>query len=632
MRNDDEFYAYVLEKYRIKKQKGLSKKTMAASAAGNYQYEQTRPALNRKRAAAYVTAAVALIAGLGVCVYVFNPFQVIGPDVSSSTESSNPVNPPIYNRFEHLLDPVTATYNGQTITMGYLLKSDMKIDNTVSSSFSQGYAVICSIDSGRDGFCFVDEKGNILGDTIYKMAYSFGKDGRALVQKDDESWAYIDTTGKEVGEGDPTALSDGDTDIYSENDRFGVKDRDGNKLTEPIFSFIQGLSLPQNYAVLAGENEKKVLINGKGDILATLPYYTGGIRPLGNNRIACAYSGVNGEYIYQLMDNTGKVLNAAYYTNIGGFENGLAPITQEGKVGLIDEKGTVIIPPALPLDDADGISLGLSEDKFIGSVDGKLVILGINREPAAGNQGNTILPAPVTGTYNGQTITMGYRTLTNHAWIFDNLTPTAFQNGYAMVYDFTREYDDGIISERGTYMDKDGLMLTQPQYKYMQPFNDEGRAVAQKIDGSWVYVDTSGTETPADEDAWNNWPSSVHGSPAPVEPEGCVGAWMYADEVIVASYGEGKFCEYRLLFDIEGNLLNDMKFDRVGDFYQGLAAVLVDGKMGVVDTKGNLVIEPSLDAMCWGNLPAYEDLIIVDYNGKAAIIEITRTDAANNRQ
>lgn len=79
MRNDDEFYAYVLEKYRIKKQKGLSKKTMAASAAGNYQYEQPRPALNRKRAAAYVTAAVALIAGLGVCVYVFNPFQVIGP-------------------------------------------------------------------------------------------------------------------------------------------------------------------------------------------------------------------------------------------------------------------------------------------------------------------------------------------------------------------------------------------------------------------------------------------------------------------------------------------------------------------------------------------------------------------------
>lgn len=634
MRTDEEFYAYVLEKYRMKNQKAGSKKKADAASAGNYQFEQPHPVSNRRRVAGYAAAAVALVAGLGVCLYAFSPFQTGGPDISSSADSSASVVPPANILFDNLQEPVSGAYNGQTITMGYLLKTDMKIDNTVSSGFSQGYALICSIDGGKDGFCFVDEEGKILGDTAYPFAYPFGSDGRALVQKADESWVYIDTTGREVGGGKAPELQE-TTAVYEvsggggiqdgEYRLIGIQDKDGNKLTEPIFEFIQSLSLPMNYAVLADAPHKNVLIDSRGNILATLPDDADGFLPLGGDRIACAYGDGDGNTLYRLMDTSGRVLSAIYYTNIGGFENGLAPITQNGKVGLIDEQGNIVIPPTLPLDDAGRISLDYSENKIIGSLNGRLVFLGINRVAAGEDEYRTNLPGPVTGTYDGQTITMGYRVVTDHAWIFDNLTPSAFENGYAMVYDFTREYDDGIISERGTYMDKDGHKLTEPLYKYMRPFNSEGRAVAQKIDGSWVFLDRAGNESPADEEAWNNWPYQSHSSPAPVEPDGCVNAWMYDDQVVVALYGEGQFGDYCQVFDKEGNLLNDRRFERIGDFYQGLAPVIIDGKMGIIDMKGNLIIEPSLEAVCWGNLAAYEDLVIVEYDGKLAIIEITRT-------
>ena len=51
------------------------------------------------------------------------------------------------------------------------------------------------------------------------------------------------------------------------------------------------------------------------------------------------------------------------------------------------------------------------------------------------------IPDPVTGTYNGKTITMQYAAVTDYIWPMDNLRPDAFINGYAPFYVY--EWKDG---------------------------------------------------------------------------------------------------------------------------------------------------------------------------------------------
>ena len=258
------------------------------------------------------------------------------------------------------------------MTVKYRLKTNIDIDNTVTSLFHKGYITVCKKEPGK--FCFVDENGKILGDAHYKFAYPFGSDGRALVEKDDGIWVYIDTAGKEVADGKMPDIT-GDTIIYENDGLFGLQDKNGNPLTEAKFSFISGVQSTKNYAVLSEAEHKNVLINQQGEILATLPDDCVDAHMIGD-KIACAYE-IEEERKYRLLDDSGRLLNEQYFSAIGSFEEKLAPVTQDGKVGLIDEDGNVVIEPTLPLDDEGKINLGLSENKIVGSVDGKLVILEV---------------------------------------------------------------------------------------------------------------------------------------------------------------------------------------------------------------------------------------------------------------
>ena len=268
------------------------------------------------------------------------------------------------------LESATGVCNGKTVTIKYRLKTDMEIDNTVTSQFHKGYIAACEKD-----FFFVDENGEILGDTRYKFAYPFEDDGRALVEKDDGRWVYINTAGEEVAEGKMPVI-DSNTVIYESDDGlFGLQDIEGNMLTEAQFSFISSAQGTENYAVLAEGEHKNVLINQQGEVLVTLPddcldaWAT-------DQGVVCACE-IEGERKYRLLDSSGRLLNERYFSAIGSFEEGLAPVTQDGKVGLIDEKGNIVIEPTLPFDDEGKISLGLSENKVVGSLDGELIILEV---------------------------------------------------------------------------------------------------------------------------------------------------------------------------------------------------------------------------------------------------------------
>lgn len=86
--------------------------------------------------------------------------------------------------------------------------------------------------------------------------------------------------------------------------------------------------------------------------------------------------------------------------------------------------------------------------------------------------------------------------------------------------------------------------------------------------------------------------------------------------------------DYSQLFDSKGVLLNETKFERIGNFYNGLAPVILNNKLGIVDSEGNIVIEPSYPS---GINPISdmfylsEDLILMNTQGHIGIIEIIRT-------
>lgn len=102
-----------------------------------------------------------------------------------------------------------------------------------------------------------------------------------------------------------------------------------------------------------------------------------------------------------------------------------------------------------------------------------------------------------TGEYNGKTITMSYKvTDVNYP---EDMRSIEMQQGYAVFYDYT--FWDS-LSDTNPYpgdtwniLDRDGNRLLTEPYKHLSSFNKAGITVAQKMDGSYVQLNTKLEET-----------------------------------------------------------------------------------------------------------------------------------------
>ena len=231
-------------------------------------------------------------------------------------------------------------------------------------------------------------------------------------------------------------------------------------------------------------------------------------------------------------------------------------------------------------------------------------------------------PDPVSGTYNGQTITMSLAFEPSIDWNALNSYKAhqdyRFHNGYARIllatspgYSSTAYY---------YYIDKSGNI--SGGYKYASAFDDDGRALVQFPNTTYAYIDTSGKVV---EPCLNHL--AAESPDLPYKTDGIE---------IHNTYGEPD--SYAQLYDSEGNLLNEEKFDVISNtFYNGLGVIIKDNKIGLIDTKGNVVIEPSFPFDKFGynrgpsKKPSYyyptymdEDLIIIPINGKLGVLKITR--------
>ncbi|MDR0381231.1 MAG: WG repeat-containing protein [Oscillospiraceae bacterium] len=267
---------------------------------------------------------------------------------------------------------------------------------------------------------------------------------------------------------------------------------------------------------------------------------------------------------------------------------------------------------------------------------------------------------PVSGTYRGQTIAMCLRVSeTDWSSLYSYKANFFFSNGFARLrldqggdlfidkngeildvsdYKDTRPFDAGghALVQRAddtwVYMDANGGILDAVSYKdarFDPLFSDNAYALAQRANGLWVYMDASGEiRDPADADFPNGKPVGN------VTPEG--------ETVFIRMFGEpGAY--YHQLFDADGQLLNDTKFERIGEFYRGLAPIVQDRRVGLMDTEGNVVIPPVFPydessyeisyeskhkVVTYSPYLMNEDAIVIPYDGKVAVLIVTRSQSA----
>ena len=252
-----------------------------------------------------------------------------------------------------------------TDNMQVAFVSDFKTDPGTLTPFAEGLAAVYH--RGKQGFVYVDQQGKLLPD-VYDMAYPF-KEGKGLVMKKPEQWFYIDQTAETVKEGErpkDTAA----TQIYPDTGELrGIKQGE-KQLTDPIFTWITSVNDDLNFAILAQGEHKNVMIDPFGNIKVTLPDQCVGAQKQGNNLI------LNYDEGCQLADLKGNVLNQTYFAFIGNFDNGLAPFTLDGKVGLIAQDGKIKTEATLAM---DNIRPAYGNGKIIGTLHEKLLVITVTQ-------------------------------------------------------------------------------------------------------------------------------------------------------------------------------------------------------------------------------------------------------------
>ncbi len=195
-----------------------------------------------------------------------------------------------------------------------------------------------------------------------------------------------------------------------------------------------------------------------------------------------------------------------------------------------------------------------------------------------------------SGTYKGQIISMEYiKTDIVYPWDVRNIR---FHNGYAVYYDYgtTDNHYDG--STGGGYlpgwnvMDSDGNRLFEQSFQELTNFNSDGLAMAYPHVGDEC------------------WVINAHGE--------VLSSHLAADY----PYGGGVYPISGIPTDsdTEGIPMEGIA-GGTSDPYKGLVAFVKDGRLGIADENGNIIISPTFavdfSAMT-EHLSLHEDIVVVE--------------------
>jgi hypothetical protein len=196
--------------------------------------------------------------------------------------------------------------------------------------FSDGLTPVHSDE--KDKYGFVNKELKLIIPIGFKYACSFSE-GLAVVQNNDGSWGYVNTSGKLVIPYDysnrPSRFSSGLAKVLNSERRFGYINK-VNKLVIPA-KYETATHFYKGYALVREKyNSPALLIDSTGNIIATFPNDVSFINT--EKPGAGISSGEQGEYPFYTSETLKQVVDEGK----GIFEKGL-------RYGLIDNKGNIIL-------------------------------------------------------------------------------------------------------------------------------------------------------------------------------------------------------------------------------------------------------------------------------------------------
>jgi len=298
-----------------------------------------------------------------------------------------------------------------------------------------------------------------------------------------------------------------------------------------------------------------------------------------------------------LIDRTGKVVVSPQFRYISQFDDGMAIVEAEiggsSKFGYVGSNGSIISPQ---FDGAchfsDGIGFVRSDGKW-GAIDreGRFVIaprftgcdcgFGLSEGLVAACLDDKWGYIDVTGTFvidpqfdHAYNFHKGWGTIikgdekTGKQGLID-------RTGKIVIppeYDVIGSYHDGLIavgiSGKYGFIDMTRKMVIEPQFDWVGPFYD-GLAMVQ-LSGKRAIMDRTGRFV--------------------VPPH--YGELEYAGEdLLLVTVGAGEDERYGYV-NMEGEFVIEAKFEDALVFDEGLAPVKLGGKWGFIDAAGRMVIEP----------------------------------------
>ena len=280
------------------------------------------------------------------------------------------------------------------------------------------------------------------------------------------------------------------------NGKFGIITKSGVEIVKPNYDLIGN---PNNKIVPVVSNGEAFAINENGQRLPYSPDAKGkAISYMENSK-------------WGLKDNKGLILAAPKYDYIGKFDGGMAPVSLNGKMGLISDKGREIIPPAsynLIYDFDKGKAIVL-QDSLFGLVNDKgveLIAPRYHRIQRIKGSNYLIMQNSLWGVLNSngqETVAPkysaifpckdGYQTFLNGkiGMLADDGT-LLFEPAYDEVG--SKSNNVFIVVSDGRYglLNKNGKQIFPPTYQYINEFNN-GRALILR-DDLWGIIDTDGKE------------------------------------------------------------------------------------------------------------------------------------------
>lgn len=278
------------------------------------------------------------------------------------------------------------TLDGQAYSVRTLDMPDMYVYQIFG--LSDGWVNIYGEYKEQVGFFYINEKGEILNDTVYAFGYPF-EHGTAYVTLDDKTWYTIDANGAILHKynQNPNNRNDGlsyDVTTVNGENRWYIT-YNGEAVTDPIYEWISGLSFSDDgYAVLAEGEHRNVMINYYAgfEVSAVLPDDCT-FAHRGENSIIGYFDDADGVEHYGLLSNTGAALSEYRYDALTHISNWLAVGVRDNRLMLLDELGVPMMTFDVPLTEVKSNLTAVAFDNdLIAAIgaDNKLVLLRVEFE------------------------------------------------------------------------------------------------------------------------------------------------------------------------------------------------------------------------------------------------------------